>query len=96
MLKQFHQVGLKYKYICLGTILFLLDIFFIYVSNVITFPGFPSINTLSHSPYPCSPTHPLMLPGPVIPLYWAIEPLQDQEPLLQSMANQAILCYIYS
>jgi hypothetical protein len=46
----------------------LLDIFFIYISNV--FPKFPY--TL---PLPCFPTHPLpSLPflGPGIPLYWGI------------------------
>jgi hypothetical protein len=32
------------------TFLFLLDIFFIYISNVIPFPGFPSENPLSHLP----------------------------------------------
>jgi hypothetical protein len=43
----------------------LLDIFFIYNSNAI--PKVP------HAlPPPCSPTHPLLLPGPGIPLYWDI------------------------
>ena len=32
---------------------FLLDILFIYISNVISFPGFPSGNPLSHPPSPC-------------------------------------------
>jgi F0F1-type ATP synthase membrane subunit a len=36
------------------TALFLLDIFFIYISNVIPFPSFPSKNPLSS---PLSPTH---------------------------------------
>jgi hypothetical protein len=40
-------------------LVFLLDIFFVYISNVIPFPGFPSKNPLSHPPTPCSPTHPL-------------------------------------
>jgi hypothetical protein len=31
---------------------FLLDIFFIYLSNVIPFPGFPSENSLSNPPMP--------------------------------------------
>ena len=44
---------------------FLLDIFFIYISNAI--PKIPY--TL---PLPCSPTHPLPLLGPGIPLYWGI------------------------
>jgi hypothetical protein len=44
---------------------FLLDIFFIYISNVSPFPGLPFGNPLSHSPSPClyegapPPTHPL-------------------------------------
>jgi hypothetical protein len=44
---------------------FLLDIFFIYISNAI--PKVPY--TL---PQPCSPTHPLPLLGPGVPLYWGI------------------------
>jgi hypothetical protein len=46
-------------------IYFLLDIFFIYISNAI--PKIPY--TL---PLPCSPTHPLPLLGPGVPLYWGI------------------------
>jgi hypothetical protein len=45
--------------------LFLLDIFYIYISNAI--PEAPY--TLPSS---CSPTHPLLLPGLDIPLYWSI------------------------
>jgi hypothetical protein len=33
-------------------------------------------------PLPCSQTHPILLPDPGIPLYWSIEPSQDQGPLL--------------
>jgi hypothetical protein len=44
---------------------FLLDIFFIYISNAI--PKVPY--TLSP---PCSPTHSLPLLGPAIPLFWGI------------------------
>jgi hypothetical protein len=44
-------------------LLFLLDILFIYISNVISFPGFSSTNALSHPLSLCfyegdSPTHP--------------------------------------
>jgi hypothetical protein len=38
---------------------FLLDIFFIYISNFIPFPSIPSENPLSPPLSPCSPTHPL-------------------------------------
>ena len=76
--------------------LFLLDIFFIYVSNAIPFPSFLSKNPLSPLHSPCSPTLPLLLPSPGIPLYWGIEPSQDKRPLLPLMTNQAILCYICS
>jgi hypothetical protein len=31
-----------------------------------------------------------------LPLYWSIEPSQDQGLLLPLMTNKAILCYIYS
>jgi hypothetical protein len=45
--------------------IFLLDIFFIHISNAI--PKAPY--TL---PLLCSPTHPLLLPGHRISLYWGI------------------------
>jgi hypothetical protein len=48
----------------------LLDIFFIYISNVIPVPQFPSKNPLSPPPSHCSPIHPLLFPGPGIPVYW--------------------------
>jgi hypothetical protein len=44
---------------------FLLDIFFIYISNVISKVPY----TL---PLPCYATYPLLLPGPGIPLYRGI------------------------
>jgi hypothetical protein len=44
---------------------FFLDRFFIYISNVITFPSFPSGIPLSPLLFPPpSPTYPLLLPGP--------------------------------
>jgi hypothetical protein len=56
---------------------FLLDIFFIYISNAI--PRVPY--TL---PPPCSPTHALPLLGPGIPQYWGIQSLLDQGDSLPS------------
>jgi hypothetical protein len=44
----------------------------------------------------CTPILPLLLPGPGIPLYWGIEPSQDQEPLLLLVTDKAIICYICS
>jgi hypothetical protein len=73
---------------------FLLNIFFIYISNVIPFPSFPSENPLSPSPFPYSPTHPLLLSGPGIPLHWVIVPSQDQGPLLPLITNKTILFYV--
>jgi len=60
-------------------ILFILDIFCIYISNVIPFSGFPFQNPPILSPlalllwgcYP--PTHSLWRPCPGIPMYWGIE-----------------------
>jgi hypothetical protein len=44
---------------------FLLDIFFIYISNY--------ISKVPYSlPPTCSPNHPLLPPGPDIPLYWGL------------------------
>jgi hypothetical protein len=44
---------------------FLLNIFFIYISNAI-------LKVPYTLPPSCSPTHPLLLPGPGVPLYWGI------------------------
>jgi hypothetical protein len=49
---------------------FILDIFFIYISNVIPFPDTPSKKPLSHAPSSSFyegvplPTHPLLTPCP--------------------------------
>jgi hypothetical protein len=69
--------------------------FFTYTSNVIPFPWFPSKSPLSYPLSPCSPTHPLPLLCPGIPLHWGIEPSQDQGTLLPLMSNKDI-CYICS
>jgi hypothetical protein len=79
--------NLGFFYCCCFYFLFLLDIFFIYISNVIPFPSFPSKIPLCPAPSPCSPTNPLPLPGPGISLYWGIEPSQDQRPLLPLMTD---------
>ena len=56
--------------------------YFIYISNVIPLPSFPTVNPLSHSPssrlpYGCSPTH---TPTPMsLPLNF---PMMDGEPSL--------------
>jgi hypothetical protein len=57
LLKQHKTINLKNFFIC---IYFLLDIFFIYISNAI-------LKVPYTLPPPCSPTHPLLLLGPGIP-----------------------------
>jgi hypothetical protein len=47
----------------------------------------PTPSSLSPPPSPCSPANPLPLPGLGIPLYWGLEPSQDQEPLLPLMTD---------
>jgi hypothetical protein len=53
---------------------FLFDVLFIYISNVIPFPGFPSGNSLFHPLFHCFyedgplPTHPLIPASP--PCYY--------------------------
>ena len=77
---------------------FFLDIFFIYISNVFPFPVLLFGNPSSHPPSLCLyegaplPTHPSSRPG--IPLYWGIEHIQAQGPLLPLMSNKAIFCHI--
>jgi hypothetical protein len=50
---------LNISFFVVVVVVFLLDIFFIYISNVILFPGSPSENPLSHSPSPRSSILPL-------------------------------------
>jgi len=75
---------------------FLLDILFIYISNVIPFPGFAPRNPLFHPFFPCfyegapPPIHSHLPPCPGIPLHWDIKTSQDQGPLLPP--DKAILC----
>jgi len=92
---------------CISTFFFFTFLFlaisFIYISNVILFPGFPWRTPLSHYPFPCfyegahtthPPTHSLPPAHPGIPLDWGIKPSQDQGPLLPLMPYKAILCYL--
>jgi hypothetical protein len=60
--------------------LFLLGIFFIYISNVIPFPGSHFFLPALEFPYTGA----------------SIQPSQDQGPLLPLMPDKAILCYICS
>ena len=48
---------------CFFSFSFLLDILFIYISNVIPFPDFPSGNLLSHLLFPCFYEGALHLPS---------------------------------
>jgi hypothetical protein len=76
----------------------LLDIFFIYISNVICFPALPSDQTPFHFPSPCfyegvpTPTHPLLTSCPGIPLHWGIKSSEDQGPL-QPLISEAIFYF---
>ena len=77
-------------------VFFLLDILFIYILNVIPFPGYPSRKPTSHPPSTCfyegdpPTTYPPLPPHPGIPLPLGIEPSRDQG----LMPDKAILCYI--
>ena len=75
-------------------------IVFIYISNVIPLPSFPSTCKSPIPPPPPGcyegippPTHPLLPHHPSIPLH--IKPPQDQGAALPLMPDKAILCYIY-
>jgi hypothetical protein len=80
---------------------FILNIFFIYISNVSHFPSVPPslkalITSPSHSFCVCvpQPTHPLLPPCSHIPQHWGMEPSQYQVPLLKMMPDMGILWYI--
>ena len=81
---------------------FFLICYFLYlhIKNVIPFPSLPTPKLPIPSPCSCfykgvpPTTHILPPPHPGIPLYWGIEPSQDQGPLLPLMPDKAMLCYI--
>jgi hypothetical protein len=58
--------------------------FFIRYFLHLHFKCYPQSPLYLPSPPPpcCSPTHPLLVPGPGIPLYWGIWSSQDQGPLM--------------
>jgi hypothetical protein len=91
---------LFFIYVCVYIYILLLDIFLIYISNVIPFPGLPSGNPLSH---PSSPASMRVLPHPPTPTFlpWHSSTLGHPTPsdlglLLPLMSNKAILCHICS
>jgi hypothetical protein len=65
--------------------MFFIRYFFIYRSDGIPLPGFPSENLISPllSPSPGSLTHLLLVNFPGISLHWGIEPTQDKGLLLR-------------
>jgi hypothetical protein len=80
-----------------------LNVFLIYISNVIHIPGPPpASNPLYHPPSPCfyegvsPPTNTLPPPCPGIPLHLGIKPSYDQGILVTLIPDKAILCYIGS
>ena len=66
-------------------------ILYVYISNVVPIPVF----LLPMPLRVCSPTRPLQLHHPSIPLCWGIEPSQEQGPFLPLMPHKAVLCYIF-
>jgi hypothetical protein len=73
-----------------------MDVLFIYISNVISFSGFPSTTPYPILPYhasvrglPHPPIHFHFAGCPSIPLHWDIKPSQDQGPLLPLMSDKA-------
>jgi hypothetical protein len=87
-----HCVGLTSVVFCF--LFFLIEHFFLYISNVIPFPGFP-LETPYPRTLPCfyegAPqlTYPLLLPRSDIPLHWGIKSSQDQGPFLLLMLSSA-------
>ena len=82
-----------HQWVPMEDIFLLLDIFFLYISNVNPFPGLPSGNPLSYPPFPCfhesassRPPTPPSRPG--IPLHWGIKPPRVQGPLLSTDVQQ--------
>ena len=77
---------------------FLLDILFIYISNVIPFGGVPSENPVSsYTCLPCfsyesapPPAYPFPPYLSSISLHWSIKPSQCQRPLLPLMPDKAL------
>jgi hypothetical protein len=79
----------------------LVDIFFIYISNVFPFPGIPSGIPLYHPSSLClydgaSPSTCSSLPTLAFPYTGALNLPEDQGPLFTVMSNKAILSHIDS
>ena len=76
---------LQYPTLFFSVLYFLLDIFYLHF-KCYPFPSFPP-----KIPYPLSlpllPNPPTPIPGPGIPIYWGIEPSQDQGTLLPLMID---------
>lgn len=78
------------------SLIFLLIILFIYLSNVIPLPIFPSTSSLSLPPYPylyegaLPPFYPLLPQWRSIPLSWVLKPPKNQEAPLPVMPHTAI------
>jgi hypothetical protein len=66
---------------------FFLIRYFLYISNVIPFPSFPSKKIPYPLPHSLLPNPPIPIPGSGIPLYWGIEPSQDHRPFLPFMTH---------
>jgi hypothetical protein len=77
-------------------LIFLLNMFFKYIWNVIPFPGPPLPRPLPssclHKGVPPM-TYLLLPPCPLIPLQWGIKPSQDQGPVLLLMPKMASATY---
>jgi hypothetical protein len=78
------------------SLLLLVETLFIFTSNVIPFPGFPSKNPIPLPLFPYSPTQPLLLPSPGILLHWDIECSQNPGPLFPLTNDKPILCCLCS
>ena len=91
-----HQINAQSTHICCSENLHFFRYFLYLHFKCYPLSYFPPKKTPILSPHICFPTYPLPLPDPGMPLYWGIEPLQDQGPLLPLMTDQAILSYICS
>jgi hypothetical protein len=82
---------------CKNNFIYFIGCFYLFTFQILSpFPVSHLETPYPIPPTPASPSNPLLLPHPGIPLHWVTGYSQGHGPLLPLISNKAILCYICS